>query len=52
MGIYEELKKQGYVFDHEYGCSEDRAEVWVNKKAEMAVRLEWMKIDEVGTCSK
>ena len=49
MGIYEELAKQGYEFDNEYGCSEDRAEVWVNKKAKMAVRIEWMKIDEVGT---
>ncbi len=52
MGIYEELAKQGYEFDNEYGCSEDRAEVWVNKKAKMAVRIEWMKIDEVGTWSK
>ena len=32
MGIYEELEKQGYEFDHEYGCSEDRAEVWVSGK--------------------
>ena len=33
MGIYEELKKLGYEFDHEYGNSEERAEVWVNRKA-------------------
>ena len=48
MGIKEELKKQGYVFEYEHGCSEDRAEVWIDKEAKMAIRIEWMKVDEVA----
>ena len=51
MGIYDELRKQGYEFEYEHGCSEDRAEVWINKEAKMAVRIEWMKMDEVEPCS-
>ena len=46
MGIHEELKKQGYVFEYERARGEDRIEVWTNKDAQMAVRIEWMKMDE------
>ena len=47
MGIGEELKKMGYQFEYESGDSEDRTEVWTNKEAGMAVRIEWMKLEEV-----
>jgi hypothetical protein len=45
MSIYDELKKLGYRFEPEYGCSEDKAEVWINKKAQMGVRIEWFRLD-------
>jgi len=47
MGIHDELRKMGYVFEYDYGDSEDRTEVWTNREAGMAVRIEWMKIEEV-----
>jgi len=46
MSIADELRNLGYKLEYEYGDSEDRTEVWVNKKAGMAVRIEWMRIDE------
>ena len=48
MSIADELRNLGYKLEYEYGDSEDRTEVWVNKKAGMAVRIEWMRIDEEG----
>lgn len=48
MGIGDELRKLGYRFEYDHGDSEERTEVWVNEKAGMAVRIEWMKMDEVG----
>ena len=45
MGVREELQREGYRFEYEHGDSEDRTEVWVNEKAGMAVRIEWMKIE-------
>jgi hypothetical protein len=30
MSIYDEIRKLGFEFDHEYGNSEERMEVWVN----------------------
>ena len=45
MSIYDELKKLGYQFESEYGCSEDRAEVWINKTTQMGVRVEWFRLD-------
>lgn len=47
MGIYEELKKMGYCFEYQHRRGKDRIEVWTNEEAEMAVRIEWMKIEEV-----
>ena len=47
MGIHDELKKMGYTFEYDYGDSEDRTEVWTNQEAGMAVRIEWMRIEEV-----
>ena len=48
MGIHEELRKQGYEFEYERHEGGDRTEVWVNKKAGMAIRIEWLKMDKVG----
>ena len=46
--IREALRAEGYAFEYDYGYGEDRTEVWVNEEAKMAVRIEWMKIDEEG----
>jgi len=46
MGIHEALQKEGYVFEYERTRGEDRIEVWTNTNAGMAVRIEWMKMDE------
>ena len=48
MGFHDELRKLGYICEYERGDSEDRTEVWVNREARMAVRIEWMAIDEEG----
>ena len=48
MGIQDELKKMGYRFEYDHGDSEERTEVWINDAARMAVRIEWMRIDEEG----
>ena len=45
MSIHKELKKRGFVFDREYGCSKNRAEIWINKEAEMGIRIEWFRLD-------
>ena len=48
MSIGEELRKLGYKLEYEYGHSEDRTEVWINEKAGMAVRIEWMRVHGEG----
>ena len=48
MSIQDELEKLGYEFDHEYGDSEERREVWVNRGAGMGVAIEWFRLLEVG----
>ena len=48
MGIAEELKKQGYKLDHEYGDGEDRMEGWINQEKRTALRMEWMRIEDHG----
>ena len=45
MGIAEELRKEGYKLEYEYGDGEDHTEVWINDEAGMAVKIEWMKIE-------
>ena len=45
MTIHDELQKLGYKFEYEHGDSEERTEVWVNEKAGMAVRIEWMRVE-------
>ncbi len=44
MTIHEELRTLGYKLEYECGHSEDRTEVWINEKAGMAVRIEWMRV--------
>ena len=48
VSIHDELKKQGYEFDHEFGCSEDRTEVWVNRETGRGVAIEWFWLPEVS----
>lgn len=48
MSVYAELAKMGYEHDHEYGSSEERAEVWVNRKTGMGVLIEWFRLPEVA----
>ena len=45
MEIGEALKSQGYEFEYDHGDSEERIEVWINKKAGMALRLEWIRLE-------
>ena len=48
MGIHEALREAGYQFEYERSRGEDRVEVWLNQDAKMAVRIEWLKVDEEG----
>jgi len=47
MGVAEELKKEGYGLEYEYDEGEDHTEVWTNEQAGKAVRIQWMKLDDV-----
>ncbi len=47
MSVADELKRQGYELEYEYGDSEDHTEVWTNKKKGMAVKGDWIKVEEV-----
>ena len=40
MGIDKELEKQGYEHDDR----EAPAEIWINKRAGLGVRLEWFRL--------
>ena len=48
MGIHDELKRGGYKFEYERNNGEDRTEVWTSEMAGMAVRIEWLKMNEVA----
>jgi len=48
MSFKDELKKMGYKYEYAQGEEGDRTEVWLNEEAGMAVRIEWMKVDEEG----
>ncbi len=48
MSIQDELRKQGYEYDHEYGHTEDRTEVWVNRKTGRGIASEWFLLPEVA----
>lgn len=48
MKIQEALREEGFAFEYERMRGEDTVDVWVNRDAKMAVRIEWLKIDEEG----
>jgi len=45
MKIHDALRAEGYCFEYERNRGEDRIEVWINREAKMAVRMEWLKIE-------
>jgi hypothetical protein len=45
MGIREGLKEEGYVFEYAHDEGGDHAEVWTNRSAGRAVRIEWLEIN-------
>ena len=47
MGIEQELKNEGYRLEYEHHDGEDKKQVWMNDKAGMALRIEWVKIEKV-----
>ena len=49
MGICETLREEGYVFEYDHGNREERTEVWINKEAKMAVRIEWIRMDPTNS---
>ncbi len=44
MGIDKALQKQGYEFDKECTVREGNAEIWVNRKISMGMRIEWFML--------
>ena len=48
MKVHDALREEGYCFEYERSRGEDRVEVWVNREAQIAVRIEWLRIDEEG----
>jgi len=51
MGIEDELKRQGYELEYESSDGEGHKQVWVNEKAGMAVRIEWMRVERDSTAA-
>ena len=47
MGTHKELRRQGYEFDHDYGDLGDRTELWVNRRTNMGIPIEWFRLPEV-----
>jgi len=48
MKVHEALREEGFAFEYERKRGDDRVEVWVNPDKRMAVRIEWLRIDEEG----
>ena len=48
MKVHDALREDGYAFEYERMRGEDKVEVWVNRDEKMAVRMEWLRIDEEG----
>ena len=46
--VHEALRAEGYAFEYERKRGEDRVEVWTSRDKQMAVRIEWLRIDEEG----
>ena len=47
MGVNKALQKNGYEFDEKDSDSEAPAEIWINRKLSMGVRLEWFRLEQV-----
>jgi len=45
MGVNKALQKNGYEFDEKDSDSEAPAEIWINRKLSMGVRLEWFRLE-------
>ena len=45
MGIANALQNQGYEFDEEYTDREGNAEIWINRKISMGMRIEWFRLE-------
>ena len=43
------MREEGYVFEYDHGNDGDWTEVWINKEAKMAVRIEWIRMDDKET---
>ena len=48
MKIHQALQEEGFAFEYERKRGDDVIEVWVNADKRMAVRIEWLRIDEDG----
>ena len=48
MRVHEALKEDGFVFEYERKRGDDVIEAWANRDKRMAVRIEWLRIDEEG----
>jgi len=44
MGIDKELRDQGYEFDYERSERESPAEIWINRKVGLGIRLKWFRL--------
>jgi hypothetical protein len=44
MRIDKMLRNHGFYFDAEHTESEAPAEIWINRKAGLGVRLEWFRL--------
>ncbi len=44
MGIAKALQNQGYEFDEECTDREGNAEIWINRKGGMGMRIEWFML--------
>ena len=45
MGIANALQNQGYEFDEECTDREGNAEIWINRKISMGMRIEWFRVE-------
>ena len=44
MGIDKALQNQGYELDEECTNREGNAEIWINRKISMGMRIEWFRL--------
>ncbi len=44
MGIAKALQRQGYEVDEECTDREGNAEIWINRKINMGMRIEWFML--------